>query len=372
MARAAKPLFTGEPGDGVVTTSTRTRLVNQVTEAQLRASNVGLVYGGLWPPFRLRPRRTALDEALHQLRQLDAFAAREPGFALVGTAAEARAAWARGRVAVLPQVEGGEGIERVEDVDALYAAGARCITLVHFVSTQLGGAAKGQLEKNLLLARPEGALEPRGLTPLGRAAVERMVALGIAIDVAHASDAMLADVLALTEARGVPVLVSHTGARALRNWERNLSDASARRVVAGGGLVGISLFEGQVEVDEGKGLGPAHQHGTCDDVVAHWKHLATVVPSEALVLGSDWNGFIVRPRPGGLCPDGLRNAGDLGALWAALVREGVPRDALDGMGERLLRFVEAVEAKADPAAQAEARARFPRVRDERSVLEGVP
>ncbi len=372
MARAAKPVFSGEAGDGVVTTSTRTRLVNQVTLAQLHAAGVRLVFGALWPPFRARPGRSALDEALAQLRGLDDFAAREPGFAVVGAAAEARRALALGRVAVLPQVEGGEGLEHVDDVDALYAAGARCLTLMHFVSTQLGGAAKGQLAKNLLGAKPEGAKEPVGLTPLGQAVVERLVTLGMVVDVSHASDALLADVLAITERRGVPVLVSHTGARALRNWERNLSDEFARRVVAGGGLIGVSLFEGQVETDAAFALKGAHAHGSCDDVVAHWAHLASVVPPEALVLGSDFNGFIVRPRPGGRCPDGLRHMGDVPALWGALEGQGVPRSALDGMGERLLELVERVEAKADPAAQDEARARFSRVRDARSVLEGIP
>ena len=54
--------------------------------------------------------------------------------------------------------------------------------------------------------------------------------------------------------------------------------------------------------------------------------------------------------------------GDLPALWAALEAHGIPRAALDGMGEKFLRLLEQVEAKADPAARAAA-ARLRRIDD---------
>ena len=65
MSSAAKPVMVGEPGDGVpVAMSPAARWVNAVTEAQLHASGVTLVFGGLWPPFRARPGRSALAEGL--------------------------------------------------------------------------------------------------------------------------------------------------------------------------------------------------------------------------------------------------------------------------------------------------------------------
>ena len=135
------------------------------------------------------------------------------------------------------------------------------------------------------------------------------------------------------------------------------------------GLIGLTLNGVQVETDAAHVLGEQHQHGTCDDLLAHWKHLASVVGPAALVLGSDVNGFITRSSAGGLCPDGLRNYGDLPQLWGALVASGVPREALDGMANKLLGLVERVESRADASAQASARRRYARVRDERSVLD---
>ncbi|MDP2270142.1 MAG: membrane dipeptidase [Archangium sp.] len=369
MSAAAKPFMKGEPGSGPLTSTTSERLINGVSAEDLHATGVTLVFGALWPPLRLRPGRSALDEALHQVRELDAFMGRQPAFALASNSQDARRILSTGRIAVVAQLEGGEGIARVEDVDALYAAGVRVITVVHFVSTQLGGAAKGQLSRALLGAAADGALEAEGLSALGREVVSRMVQLGMVIDVAHASDRFVSDVLDVTEPLGVPVLVSHTAARALSNVERNLSDVLARRVAASGGLIGVTLSRVQLETDAGHRRGAQHQPGTCDDLVAHWRHLASVASADTLVLGSDVNGFITRPSPGGLCPDGVRNYGDLNQVWAALETSGIPSAALDGMADKLLGLLERVESRADESAQAQARRRYARVRDERSVLD---
>jgi membrane dipeptidase len=352
MAQGARPLFSGEPGSGVLAWNPRTRLANQLEASHLRAAGVKLVFGALWPPNATRPGRTALDESLVQVDALFAFAHRRPDFKVVRSAEEARAAVAKGFLAVVPQLEGGEGITTVDDVDRLYAAGVRCLTIVHFVDTQLGGAAKGQLQKNVLGVRtPEN--NAAGLSPLGREVVERAMALGLLLDLSHASEVMMNEVLVMAEARGVPVINTHTGARALMDMERNLSNALAARIAKGGGVVGVSLYDTQMEVLTGDVV-PSHQHGTCDDVVAHWLELTKVMPPERVVLGSDLNSFISRARPGGQCATGLRNAGDLPSLFAALEANGVPRAALDGMGDEVLRLLEAVEAKADPAARVRA------------------
>ncbi|MCA2981799.1 MAG: membrane dipeptidase [Myxococcaceae bacterium] len=364
MAQGARPLFTGEPGSGVLTWNPRARLLNQLEATHLDAAGVKLVFGALWPPNATRPGRTALDESLDQVEALFEFARRRPRFRVVLSSDEARTAVAAGFIAVVPQLEGGEGITRVEDVDLLYAAGVRCLTLVHFVDTHLGGSAKGQLEKNVLGVRPVGG-NPRGLSPLGREVVQRAMDVGLLLDLSHASEVMAEEVLAMTEARGVPVINTHTGARALMDMERNLSSPLAARVSRGGGVIGVSLYDTQVEVLTGDVL-PSHQHGTCDDVVAHWLELAKAATPERVVLGSDLNSFISRARAGGQCANGLRNASDLPGLFAALEANGVPRATLDGMGDAVLELLGAVEARADPAAQARARGR------RREALERAP
>ncbi len=354
MSQAAKPFFKGEPGNGTLSWNSGSRLVNQIDEAQMHASGVKLALGAVWPPFELRPGRTSLDEAVNQLEQLRVFSLRRPGFALVHSTAQAKGEIALGRIAILPAVEGGEGIREVDDVDRLWLAGARAITLVHFGANGLGGAARGQMLRNLL-GMKTGGLEPLGLTALGRAAVERMIDLGVVIDLSHASDALATDVLDLAEARGVPVLNSHSGTRELSSMERNISDAIAARIAKGGGLVGVTIFERMLDEVPQTERWPGFVPDSCDEIVAHWLHLAKAAGASSLTLGSDFNGFITRHGAGGSCPHGLRNIGDLGQLWAALEAHGLPRAALDGMGERFWALLQKVESKASPSARAAAR-----------------
>jgi len=350
MRAALRPFFQGEPGDGVLADSHAQRLVNQVDAAALRRAGVRLLLATVWPPNATRPGRDALGEALHQLAQLEAFARRSPDFVLAHSAEEARRELARGQLVLVPAIEGGEGIRRVEDVDLLYAAGARSITLVHFFDNPLADAADDQFGP-LVGGLTNG--RTGGLTPLGVAAVRRMIQLGILIDVAHASDPAIADVLALTEPGGVPILYSHTGA----GWAgtRCLSTPLARRIGASGGLVGIGLFRSPFQQIPPEERWAGFQPGSCDDDVAHWLRYAREVGPEAVLLGSDFSSVILRASPGGACARGLRHTGDLPALFSALEAHGIPRDSLDGSGERVLRVLEAVETRAEPAARQSAR-----------------
>ena len=70
-----------------------------------------------------------------------------------------------------------------------------------------------------------------------------MEALGIAVDLAHASPRTVEDALALATR---PVVVSHTGVQGTCPGPRNLSDEQLRRVAAQGGVVGIGYFPGAV------------------------------------------------------------------------------------------------------------------------------
>jgi membrane dipeptidase len=353
MSRAATPLFRGAPGEGFETLSTRTRLTNQVEADQLIRTGTRVVLGAMWIPLPMRPGRDALGETLNQLRVMHAFARAHPAFAVVKSPNEARQALAEGRVALVPAIEGGEGITRVEDVDRLWAAGARSITVVHFVDNDIAGASYGQFAYNFFDVKNTRD-SAQGLSELGRAAVARMLELGMMVDLAHASDKTSEEVLKLAEARGVPLMNSHGGARALLPIERNIPDAFAARIAKLGGTVGVTIFDHMVAQVPQSERWEGYVPGTCDDVIAHWKHLGNVAGFERLTLGTDFNGITSRPKPGGSCAHGIRNAGDLNELYDALVAHGVPKESLDGMGERFLRMWEALEARASPAARAEA------------------
>ena len=133
----------------------------------------------------------------------------------------------RARTAGLLAIEGAHALDDdVANIDGLFAAGYRMMSPSHFFDTAFGGSAHG--------------LAKGGLTAAGRRMVERMEALGMAVDVAHASAATIDDILAMATR---PVVASHTGVRGIADNARNLSDAQLRGIARTGGLVGIGFWD---------------------------------------------------------------------------------------------------------------------------------
>jgi membrane dipeptidase len=121
----------------------------------------------------------------------------------------------------------------VDNLDAVFARGARYLGLTHTGHNELC-TSSGELAANGDV--PAG---DRGLTPLGRAFVARANDLGMMLDVSHASDACVRDVLAASRA---PVIASHSSARALADHPRNLSDELLGAIAQGGGVVQVVAY----------------------------------------------------------------------------------------------------------------------------------
>lgn len=350
--REGNPFFQGAADGPWLATSGDQSWTNQITREGLRRAGITLMLGTLWYPVDLRPGQTSRDEAVLQVRKLRRFAQTTPGYAVARDAAHARGLLQRDVIVVLPHLEGAEAIAQVEDVDVLFSAGYRSIGLVHFTDNEMAGAHADQFGPHVARLLGEGG----GLTPFGRKAIERMIQLGLLIDVGHASARTKDEVLELTEAAGVPIIDSHAGA----DWQvpHTLSAEHAHRIAARGGLIGVGIYRHDLlmPVPEAERW-PGFADGTCDEIVAQWRYYAEIAGPERVMLGSDLNSVIFRARPGGACPHGLRHAGDLPALFQALETHGIPADALDGTADRLLQVIEQVERRADPMARQQAQRR---------------
>lgn len=107
-----------------------------------------------------------------------------------------------------------------------YAFGVRVMGPVHFLNNELGDSATD---------KPEWG----GLSPLGKAFVAEANRLGVVIDASHAADSVLDDMLALSKA---PIILSHTGSRAIFDSPRNIDDAHLKALAAKGGVIQINAF----------------------------------------------------------------------------------------------------------------------------------
>jgi membrane dipeptidase len=136
---------------------------------------------------------------------------------------EARTIVAQGKVAVFWHTESLLLAGDLAALRAYHALGLRATGLVHAAPHHWVDSDK---EQHL----------PGGLTDFGRRVIREMNALGMVIDVSHASDEAIRDVV--QESRQ-PIVASHSNVRRLAPLRRNLSDESIKAIAGGGGVVGI-------------------------------------------------------------------------------------------------------------------------------------
>jgi len=208
------------------------------------------------------------------------------------------------------------------------------------------GVRMASLTWNRRNAFADGAAEEGGgLSRLGRELVDRLVGLGVILDVAHASTGTFAEVL--ERVAGAPVLCSHGGCRAVNDTPRNLDDEQLRRLATAGGVFGLMLHPLAID--------PVNR--TLDRVVDHLEHAASVMGVDRVCLGGDftqrlWQVMPPPPEPkDGLMPPGLEPGVGLEgltgpehypALLDTLRRRGWREEEVAAVaGGNLLRFLRA-------------------------------
>ncbi|MCI6553281.1 MAG: dipeptidase [Lachnospiraceae bacterium] len=202
-----------------------------------------------------------------------------------------------GRISALLTVEeGGVCKGSPAQLRNLYRLGVRMMTLTWNYPNEIGYPAFSAQA----FSHPDGdgallykkADMEHGLTERGRELVAEMERMGMIIDVSHLSDRGFYDVLEVT---GKPFVASHSNARAVCPWVRNLTDDMIRRLAERGGVIGLNFCSDFLaEAAMGQPV-----PDTLEAVAAHAEHIIRVGGVECLGLGSDFDGI---PTPSEL-PD---------------------------------------------------------------------
>jgi membrane dipeptidase len=111
-------------------------------------------------------------------------------------------------------------------MQTFYQAGVRMAGPVHFRNNQFADSSTD----------PKGKIW-NGFSPLGLRWLAEANRLGILIDVSHASDEVVDQSVALSK---VPIIASHSGAKAIFDHPRNLDDKHIKTIADGGGAVCIN------------------------------------------------------------------------------------------------------------------------------------
>jgi len=117
--------------------------------------------------------------------------------------------------------------------------------------------------------------EHAGLTDLGRAAIERMNTLGIALDLSHANIQTTADSIAASTR---PPVITHAGCRAVFDHPRNKRDEEMRALADKGGVMGIYMLPF---------LTPETRQPMLADYIQHMAHALAVCGEDHVGIGTD-------------------------------------------------------------------------------------
>ena len=205
----------------------------------------------------------SFEGAIRAIKQAAEDLGHEPSAFVARRGSDLATAQESGRTAVVLQFQGADPIgDQLHRIALFHALGLRVLQLTHHDDNPLAGGCMSPT--------------PSGLTELGRQALPLLEQTGVLIDLAHASDPTTLDVLA---AATRPVIVSHTGPRALVPNIRCAPDEVIRGVAESGGVVGLFMLSFWVT---------SEREPTVDAFVRSVRHLVDVGGIDAVGIANDF------------------------------------------------------------------------------------
>ena len=321
---------------------------------RLRAGLVGGQFWSTYTPSAFEGRGAAR-AGMEQVDIVHRLVAKYPEtFELARTADDVVRIHRAGKIASLNGLEGGHMMENSLAVLRDFARlGVNYLTLTHSRNTAWADAATDSMVH-------------RGLTPFGEEVVREMNRLGMLVDLSHASDSTMWDVLRVTQA---PVIYSHSSSRHFTPHPRNVPDDILQAVAKNRGVVMVNYVTSFI-------YRPTYDHGQRQDayqrslrqrgldstvvrdsmrvwnqrnpaprpdltvVADHIEHIRGVAGVDHVGIGSDLDGIDETPV-------GLEDVSTYPALVAELLKRGWTSDDVKKVvGLNVLRVMRQAEAVA--------------------------
>ncbi|MFT5776534.1 MAG: membrane dipeptidase [Hyphomonas sp.] len=245
-------------------------------------------------------------------------------------------------------------------VKTFYDRGVRFIGPVHFRDNQFADSATD------LSASDFG-----GLSPLGEDLVREANRLGMVLDGSHAADSTVDDMIALST---TPLILTHTGVKAVYDHPRNIGDDLLRKIADDGGVIQINAYGGYLEAlsptperqaaldelqTEFEGISPITAdaetrerymarmdevdasfpppRSTFEKFMEHMNHALEVVGPDHIGMGADWDGG------GGV--EGMEDVSFLPKVTERLLAEGYSEADIQKIWSgNMLRMLQQAEA----------------------------
>ncbi len=333
--------------------------LSQVDYPRMRAGGLD---GGFWAIYTSQGPRTpegnakARDAALLTAVHIRELTARHPEFVLALKSDDAAVIAAQEKRVVFLSIENSYPL--TSDLGLLgtfYALGVRLVGPVHSSNNDFADSSTDKPEWN-------------GLSDRGRELVREANRLGMVLDASHASDDVLDQLLELSK---TPIMLSHSGCKAVFDHPRNVDDARLKKLAQHGGVIQINSLSDYLVaapddparkdalkalfgkygnpyrldavrraefVQQRRAIEAAHpaKRASFDDFMAHVLHALRLLGPDHVGIGADWDGG------GGV--DGMEDVAALPRITERLLAEGYDEAALQkiwsGNALRLLRQAE--------------------------------
>ena len=323
---------------------------------KLRRGGVGGSFFALYTPAEMAPdaaTRYALEMISAVYDAVDA----NPDYAALAFSPEDAAENARnGLISVFMGMENGSPIQQsLSLLRTFYRLGVSYRTLTHNGDNAIADSAADGTHWH-------------GLSPFGKEVIAEMNALGMMVDLSHASDETFWDCIRLSKA---PVVATHSCCRALCHHRRNLTDEMLQALGETDGYVGINVCPSFLSdrcpscqadralLEEGERVEAAFiaepgnpekvraweamQDGLeriwrpgVTEVVDHIDHAVERAGIDHVGIGSDFDGILVTPA-------GLENVSLIGRVFEEMRRRGYAEDDIEKVaGKNLLSVMERI------------------------------
>ncbi len=222
-------------------------------------------------------------------------------------------------IVAIHAIEGGHslGLETTSTEGALknlenfFNRGVACMTLAHFYPNLLVHPTYPFPDDVAKLSVHPGMWRDltQGLTETGKQVVEKMIELGMMIDISHSTPIARKEIYDIIDAarKPVPLFATHVGAYELNPTPYNLPDWEIKRIARDEGVMGVIFMPYWLMPKESA-------HGL-DAVSHHIQYLVNVGGDDHVGIGTDFDGFATPPED-------LDNASRMPRLTQRLVADG--------------------------------------------------
>ncbi|MCH5298312.1 MAG: membrane dipeptidase [Ruminococcus sp.] len=141
-----------------------------------------------------------------------------------------------------------------------------------------------------------------GITKFGIEVIRELERNRITVDVSHASDRLLYDVLNNSTR---PIVATHSNSRTITNVKRNLTDEQFNAIVKRKGIVGLNLYKAFLNNDEDK--------ASKFDIIRHAEHFLSLGGEDTLAMGADFDGCTL--------PDDIKGVDTIPEIYELFLKE---------------------------------------------------